>query len=126
MMLRLPALTSAAPLLYLGLQKIARTPTPRLAVAYKLVPRREPYVERVVLTGRCNHSCELRKLLRQCEDAVHALAAVDDENLRPTAAAIYRDFLLAAGTVGEILPLANRRIEAQCRAPAGEIIDLCV
>ena len=30
---------SAAPLLWLGLQKIARTPTPRLTVGYRLMPR---------------------------------------------------------------------------------------
>jgi hypothetical protein len=48
---------AAAPLLWLGLQKIARTPTARLAMAYRLVPQRiyplgaRLYLERLLAGG---------------------------------------------------------------------------
>jgi hypothetical protein len=93
--------TAAAPLLCLGLRKIALTPRARLAVGYKLVPPIDTYVR----------SCEAPR--------------VEIEGLRPLGNALYLDRLLAGGIVGEALPLANLRIYAQQANPLGGCLDVC-
>ena len=111
MSLRLPPLTAVGPQLYLALQKIARTPTARLAVGYKIVPRRETCFDRC---ERAACSAARRDLYPGAAPWLTWVAQnpIDDENLRPPGSAIYRDFLLAAGNTGDLLPLANRRLEA--------------
>jgi hypothetical protein len=108
--------TAAAPLLWLGLQKIAHTPTPRLAVGYRLEPRCPPW------SAPC---CCL-----SVEELAARAAAGDLDRpqaplpvARPLGANLLLDRLLAGGTVGEALPLANRRLECE-RRMAGLLLDV--
>lgn len=71
---------SASPLLFLGLQKIARTVTGRLYVGYHVV-------------ARCGCT---RRLTRACGP-------------RPFGASLNVDRILAGGTTGEVLPLSIER-----------------
>jgi hypothetical protein len=75
--------TAAGPLLGLALEKIARTPRARLAVGYTLVPHLAPL-------GPDGAWADARLKAR----------------IQP-GMALYLDFILAAGTTGEVLPLAT-------------------
>ena len=74
--------TAAAPLLWLGLQKIARTPRPRLAVGYRLICR-QPY----------GPGCDCGS------------APVADPSKLPLGVRLRLERFLAGGIVGETLPL---------------------
>lgn len=93
--------TAAAPLLFLGLRKIALTPRARLAVGYKLDP---PPIDTYV---------------RGCEAPHYEI-----RGLRPLGNAMYLDRLLAGGVVGETLPLANLRLYALQYHPLGTNVDV--
>ena len=100
--------TAAAPLLWLGLQKIARTPRPRLQVGYKIMPH---YID-------CyTPSCELRR--------AELLPRWEVRGIRPLGNALYLDRLLAGGTVGEALPLKNLQICIDQANPLGCNVDVC-
>jgi hypothetical protein len=75
--------TAAAPLLWLGLQKISRTPRPRLAVGYRLVCRRG---------SRRGCGC--------------GTAAAADPSKLPPGARLRLERFLAGGVAGETLPLS--------------------
>ncbi len=92
------SVTAAAPSLFRALRKIAHTPRPRLEVGYRPVPYRDVYAHEALRT-------EVR-------------------GLRPLGNALYLDRLLAAGNVGDALPLANRRIEAMQDPTIGAQLDV--
>lgn len=100
------SVTAAAPSLSLALRKISYTPTARLAVAYRLVPRYDDcYIP----------SCDCRRI----ETAPH----YEVRGIRPLGNALYLDRLLMGGEVGETLPLTNQRI---CQDQyLGQGIDVC-
>ena len=101
--------TAAAPSLFLGLRKISYTPRARLAVAYRLMPRYDDcYVP----------SCACRPADVYPHYQIHGL--------RPLGNAMYLDRLLAGGTVGEGLPLANLRLYLEREQPLGCGIDATV
>jgi hypothetical protein len=89
--------TAAAPLLWLGLQKIARTPRARLAVGYRIVCRNRQYAP----CGCGATQVDVSKL--------------------PLGARLRLERFLAGGIVGEVLPLSL----FNCRPGAiGAQIDL--
>lgn len=135
-MLAIRGPTAAAPLLWLGLQKIARTPTARLAVGYHLVPRIDcpppgaicalPFVCPPIPPGR---PVEVADCIADLP--VHLVP----RGLRPLGLGLYLDRLLAGGIVGETLPLslvclamplANLCVEAREHAPLGGMLDVRV
>jgi hypothetical protein len=79
--------SAAAPLLFLSLVKIARTPTPRLRVGYQVTPRYPLCAER-----------PLRPFIAHCVQT--------DKNLRRLGQALLLDRYLAGGIVGTELPLS--------------------
>lgn len=88
--------SGATPLLWLGLQKIARTPTARLAVGYRLLPRHVSlgtwwYLDRLLAGGITGEPLPL-----------WTLGARD------------------------IRPLVNQRLDAEQFAPPGSFIDVVV
>jgi hypothetical protein len=93
--------TAAAPLLFLGLQKIARTPTPRLEVGYRIQPRYDvlpPPIAPFWIAG-----------------------PLTMKGLRPLGQALLLDRLLAGGIVGEELPLS---IAADTRPIINRMLDM--
>ncbi|MBS0208440.1 MAG: hypothetical protein JSS27_05745 [Planctomycetes bacterium] len=78
---------SAAPLLFLALQKIARTPTSRLRCGYHVTARYQPCL------GWRAHNCRVGH-------------AVTDKSLRPLGQGMLIDRYLAGGIVGTQLPLS--------------------
>jgi hypothetical protein len=114
---------AAAPLLSLGLAKIARTPRGRLEVGYRLVRR--------AIACDPNHVAEPCNRLRLAQDRPTAfvqLLATDWHHaqfqLRRTLGAEWAvERLLAGGIVGEWLPLANLRCEAE-QGASGQLLDI--
>jgi hypothetical protein len=113
---------AASPLLHLGLQKIARTPRPRLQVGYHLVDR----------SNRCRTipamACDSRLRAPSAPEQIVQTARLAGA-LQPAVAWILGnrleiEWLLAGGIVGERLPLANLRCEAAERMPCGGLVDL--
>jgi hypothetical protein len=102
--------TAAAPLLWLGLRKIALTPRARLEVGYRLIPR-----EIDCYTPSC--VCDYRPAELFPHQQIHGL--------RPLGNALYLDRLVAGGTVGEALPLTNLLICADQCSPLGQHVDVC-
>lgn len=110
--------TAAAPLVFLALVKIARTPTARLALGYRLLAR---------------SACP--PIASPCCDAGRMCRTVD-KNLRPLGEGLLLDRLLAGGIVGQVLPLALARgcpcvplanalvVAHQQAVPLGAAIDL--
>lgn len=111
MLCRVYAPTAAAPLLWLGLQKIARTPAPRLAVGYRLAPRVDRPCGGTFSTclDICWHVGNVPPHL--------ACRYLDTPVLiaRPLGENLLLERIVAGGIVGETLPLANRRLEAECQ-----------
>ena len=101
--------TAAGPLLGLALAKVARTPTPRLAVGYRLLAPCRP----------C--PCQAHLLVR--EAAAGKRPATPLPMARPLGANLLLDRLLAGGHVGDTLPLANRRLDCE-REAVGRHLDL--
>jgi hypothetical protein len=107
--------SAAAPLLFLALEKIARTPTPRLYVGYHVSPA-------------------------TCAELYHRpwraarIGPNTDKSTRPLGEALYLDRLLAGGIVNDNLrlnaatldtrPLANLSIDAQRNATVGMLVDV--
>ena len=115
--------TAAGPLLWLGLQKVRRTPTARLALAYRLVPPR----------GCCAGSHGSPCCVRTAEQLPDGLMAANHAGERPRSPLpvarslgenLLLDRILAGGQVGDALPLANLRIEAMAAClPLGLLFD---
>jgi hypothetical protein len=84
----------AAPSLHLALRKISYTPTARLAVAYRLIPRYDD----CYISSCCNPP--------RNDCAPH----YEIHGLRPLGNALYLDRLLMGGQVGDALPLTNLRL----------------
>ena len=110
--------TAAAPLLFLALEKIARTPRPRLEVGYRVMPRYEGPV-----------CAALPPLVGEC----WAAGAPRLRGLRPLGQALLLDRLLAGGILGEMLPLAiagdprpvaNQALDFAAAAPLGIFLDV--
>jgi hypothetical protein len=135
-MLAIRGPTAAEPLLWLGLQKIARTPTGRLAVGYHLISRdgcpppgaicAPPFVGAPLPPGPPVDVADFF--------ADHP-AHLFPHGVRPLGLGLYLDRLLAGGIVGEFLPLsrvclamplANLWVEAREHAPLGGMIDVAV
>lgn len=121
---------AAAPLLFLALQKVARTQTARLAVGYRLVPRWPAIVD--VYIPADTWLIEHPQLV-----AAGVARRLADKSLHRIGEALYLDRLLAGGIVGEelplsvllpdvIVPLANLRLDAERHAPPGAILDVVV
>lgn len=104
------SVTAAAPSLSWGLYKISHTPTPRLRVAYHVVPR-----------DYCTFdSCRLDA----CDvDYTQLQPRVEVRGIRSLGNALYLDRLIAGGIVGDTLPISNLCIEAS-RDCLGTQIDL--
>jgi hypothetical protein len=102
--------TWAAPSLHLALRKISYTPTARLAVAYRLIPRYDD-----CYTPSC---CDPAQI--QC--APH----YEIRGLRPLGNALYLDRLLMGGQVGDALPLTNLRLCLERESGLGCGIDCTV
>lgn len=117
MLAPIPSVGKAAPLLFLALQKIARTPLARLRMGYRILHGCEcPYP-----TGALGGPIECGRLV--------------DRNLRPIGNALLLDRILAGGIVGELLPmhlvcgattvpLINCQIELDAAAPLGQLVDV--
>src|SRR5438552_964509 len=97
--------SAAAPLLFLALEKIARTPTPRLRVGYHVTSR---YGESCIASGVKHDS---------------GAAAPRLKSLRPLGQALYLDRLLAGGIVGDILPLSMNGAGLDTRPLANLVLD---
>jgi hypothetical protein len=117
MLAPIPPPTAAAPLLFLALQKIARTPTPRLEVGYRLVD-----------SSLCLQRLGGPPPFAACERIVA-------RDQRPLGQALFLDRVLAGGIVGEflpmhrfcpadVLPLANLCIDAGVHLPPGQLFDV--
>jgi len=123
---RIPGRLSVAPSLALGLQKIARTPAPRLAVGYHIVPRLPYCVPRLDLICECaidvpqNRPGEFVAFLGlEWEHAQKQLEITLGEEW-------LLERLIAGGIVGERLPLSNILCDAYQRGPLppGALIDV--
>jgi hypothetical protein len=120
--------TAAVPSLALGLQKIARTPRPRLQVGYKIVPRQPCIpppgcgcgVSSVNSPPQARPGAFVEFLSR---DFNHAQLQL----IRKLGAELYLERLLAGGIVGEVLPLSNLQCDADHNtlAPGGQFDACC-
>ena len=120
---------AAEPVLGLGLDKIARTPRPRLEVGYRILwrPACAPHAPIPCREDLCGLAAlnrpRISAKMGRIPGALRPAGA-----LAPLGLELYLDRLLAGGIVGEFLPLANERCEAGHRATPllGAALDLCV
>jgi hypothetical protein len=133
MICRLAAPTAAAPLLWLTWQKVAHTPTARLSLVYKIVPKNPCFVVRPCGPPKCP---EPPGVLAEC-DLLCSPKCAPGKLERPLGQKLLLERLLAGGILGEQLPLwlervcnglplANRCINFDERHPAaaGQMVDL--
>lgn len=108
--------TTAVPLLFLGLQKIARTPTARLPVGYRLQPR---YVYGDVPVAAREYPLPWALAVRR------ALSLGEVWYLqRLLAGGITGEVLPLTGMDGDARPLANVAIDDTQHPPLGIFIDV--
>gem|GEM_PF-2110740 len=116
---------AAEPILGLGLNKIARTPRPRLAVGYRLEPK-----------AACNSAstCDLAARARAPQPNARAYVEFLAQSwshaqlqlTRTLGASLFLDRVIAGGVVGEVLPLATLRCRENNNpliGPPGALID---
>jgi hypothetical protein len=105
--------TAFAPILPLALAHIARTPTARLAIGYRLT--------RQVASPGCRPPApELARL--ESSDKLEHVCLVGQRQ-RPLGEALWIDAIVAGGQIGEAAPLANFRCHQRQAAPPGSLLE---
>ena len=121
------AATAYSPQLAVGLRKIARTPTARLTVGYRVKARwihSDGILHRAAAVGSCRAVATASRL--HAINAAQAIPRATAIPPLPIGAEMLVQRMVAGGIVGEALPLAVVRRDLDRRDLLGSILDITI